>query len=365
MGWLVVASALFVAFVNGANDNMKGVATLLGAGILTYRRALALATMATALGALASILFATGLIKAFSAKGLIPAEALTPSFLAAAAVGAGLTVLLATVTGMPVSTTHALVGGLAGAGFVAAGSQLNLMALGAAFLIPLVASPLLAVPLAAAGYSTGRWLRVRLGVESETCLCVGQEWIPIRGRNGAGAAVLAGFTVGYGTPQQCRERYVGAVAGVSAQGLASAAHIASAGLVSFARGFNDTPKILGLIVGASALSPQIGALAIAAAMAVGGLVAARRVAETLAKKITPMNQGQGLSGNLATSLLVVAASRFGLPVSTTHVSTGGIVGVGSVGGALRLKPLAAVVSSWIATLPLAAAIGAGAMWILA
>src|SRR5207247_2833384 len=130
-----------------ANDNMKGVATLYGSGVLSRRKALLLATISTGLGSLASIVLAPGLVKAFSAGELIPKEALTPAFLAAAGLAAGGAVLLATRFGFPVSTTHALLGGLAGAGYVAAGPALNLGALGVAFALPLLLSPLLALLL--------------------------------------------------------------------------------------------------------------------------------------------------------------------------------------------------------------------------
>ena len=78
MEWLVLAGTLLLAFVNGANDNLKGVATLYGAGTLSYRRALALATVSTGVGALASSALGAGLVRAFSAKGLVPDAALTP-----------------------------------------------------------------------------------------------------------------------------------------------------------------------------------------------------------------------------------------------------------------------------------------------
>jgi len=366
---LVVAAALFVAFVNGANDTMKGVATLYGSGVLGYRRALALATISTLLGSLASITLASGLVAAFSAKGLVPEHLLTPSFLAAAAIAAGLTVLLATRLGFPVSTTHALIGGIAGAGFVAAGSELNLTGLGSSFVVPLLLSPILAVVLAGGTYLAGRWTRGRLGIEAASCVCVGTEWVPVAA---ASPSVDAGVVPGIGkltllvgsSGEVCERRYVGTVAGVSAHTVVTAAHLTSAGLVGFARGLNDTPKIVGLVAGASALSPAAGAAAIAAAMTIGGLVGARRVAETLARKVTPINEGQGLAGNLATSLLVAGASSFGLPVSTTHVATGGIFGIGAAAGELRWKMAGAILLAWVTTLPLAAALGAAAMWVL-
>jgi inorganic phosphate transporter, PiT family len=96
MAWAVVAGALLLAFENGANDNMKGVATLYGSGALGYRAALRLATISTAFGALASTFLAGALVKAFSAKGLVPDAALTPEYLTAVALGASVTVLLAT-----------------------------------------------------------------------------------------------------------------------------------------------------------------------------------------------------------------------------------------------------------------------------
>ena len=133
---------LFVAYANGANDNFKGVATLYGANVADYKKAITIATIATFAGCVASVFLAEGLVKAFSGKGLVPdAVAVSPVFLLSVATGAGATVFLATLLGFPISTTHSLVGALVGAGFVAAGDQLNLSVLGSAFLLPLLAGP--------------------------------------------------------------------------------------------------------------------------------------------------------------------------------------------------------------------------------
>ncbi|MCI0411118.1 MAG: inorganic phosphate transporter, partial [Acidobacteria bacterium] len=275
---------------------------------------------------------------------------------------AALTVLAATRLGLPVSTTHALIGGLVGAGLVAAGRALNLTVLGGVFVLPLLMSPLIAIALASAGYRAGRLARRKLGVESESCVCIGEEWVPVE--SASPAVAVSSLTIGVGTTSQCEKRYVGQVLGVSAQTVATATHIASGSLVGFARGLNDTPKILGLIVGASALSPWLGTVAITTAMALGGMIAARRVADTLATKVTTMNPGQGLAGNLSTSVLVAGASRLGLPVSTTHVSTGSIFGIGVAGADLRWKMVGAILTAWVTTLPLAALLGGATMWIL-
>lgn len=362
MLWLLLGATMLLAFVNGANDNFKGVATLYGSGVLSYRMARILAAGSTAAGSLASLSLASGLAKVFSAKGLVPDTILTPAFLTAVAIAAALTVLAATRFGLPISTTHALVGGLAGAGFIAAGQSLNLAALGTVFALPLLVSPLVAIPLASAGYSAGRWGRQKLGIEAESCVCIGEEWIPIRI---ASASLAAGnLTFSAGMTSQCEKRYVGGILGVSAQALATAAHVASGSLVGFARGLNDTPKILGLVVGASLMTPWLGTVAITVVMVLGGLIASRRVAETLATKITTMNPGQGLAGNLSTSILVTGASWFGQPVSTTHVSTGSIFGIGAAGADLRWKMVAAILAAWVTTLPMAAVLGATAMWVL-
>ena len=359
---VVFTAAVFLAFVNGANDNMKGVATLIGAGIVDYRRGLLLATVSTALGALLSVWFAARLVSAFSAKGLLPDAALTPALLTAVAVAATLTVLAATRLGLPVSTTHALLGGLVGAGLVAAGTELNLAALGAVFALPLLAGPVLAVGLANVMYRMGRSVQRRFGVEKTSCVCVGEEWVPAVSLN---AAALAGqLSVRLGTTAECQTRYVGRLIGVSAQTLITGGHLLSAGLVGFARGLNDTPKIVGLVVGATAISPQSTAVALSAAMALGGILAARRVTETMARRITPMTPAQGLVGNLATSLLVIGASPMGLPVSTTHVSVGGIFGIGSATGNMAWRTVGGILSAWVTTLPVAAVIGGSVMWVL-
>ena len=77
-----------------------------------------------------------------------------------------------------------------------------------------------------------------------------------------------------------------------------------------------------------------------------------------------MNQGQGLAGNLSTSMLVAVASRAGLPASTTHVSTGSIFGVGAAGAGLHWKMVGTILAAWLTTLPLAAALGAASIWAL-
>jgi PiT family inorganic phosphate transporter len=375
MEWLVLTAALLLAFVNGANDNFKGVATLYGSGALSYRRSLALATLSTLLGALLSLALASGLIHAFSGKGIIPTELLDAPLLASIALSAAATVLLATRFGFPISTTHALVGGIAGAGLVAAGGALEFLALARAFVLPLLVGPILAVGLAYGGLRLARAATNALGLEAASCVCIAQSQValacPVHSLDSgapAGASLLAAYgnaqTVQFdvGTEPGCRDESADRVVAVSVGSALTLGHLLSAGLVGFARGLNDTPKIVGLLVGIGIVSTMQGTIAVALMMAIGGLLAARRVAETLSNKITPLTPSQGLVGNLATSALVVGASRFGLPVSTTHVSTGAIFGIGGSEGRLNRRTVGEILAAWIVTLPLAAGIAATLMW---
>ncbi|MBV1922407.1 MAG: inorganic phosphate transporter, partial [Flavobacteriaceae bacterium] len=107
-----------------------------------------------------------------------------------------------------------------------------------------------------------------------------------------------------------------------------------------------------------------GMLAIAATMAIGGLLKAKKVGVNMSKKITPMNSGQGFTANLITGLLVTTASIHGMPVSTTHVSVGSIFGIGTATKKGDPKMITKIIVSWILTLPIAAIISATCFYIL-
>jgi PiT family inorganic phosphate transporter len=76
----------------------------------------------------------------------------------------------------------------------------------------------------------------------------------------------------------------------------------------------------------------------------------------MSKKISRMNDGQALAANLVTAFLVIGASRFGMPVSTTHVSVGAITGIGVVNGSVDKTVVGGILASWLLTLPIAAAV---------
>jgi PiT family inorganic phosphate transporter len=361
---LLVVAVVVLAFWNGANDNFKGVASLFGSRTVGYKVALAWATITTAAGSLAAIALAEALLKRFSGKGLVPdALAASEPYLVAIVAGAALTVLVASVLGLPISTTHALTGAMVGSGWMAVGSAVQLGALGKAVVLPLLLSPLLAVALGAAIYAAMKAGRRAMGVTraEDSCVCVvetpGAAAISV---GGAMALRATGTSVRLTLAHQadCEGRYTGRVMGLSGQRIVDIGHFVSAGVVSFARGLNDTPKIAAVLLASPLLGPQASLVAVAGAMAVGGVVGARRVAETMSHKVTAMSTGQGLSASLATGSLVLAASLAGLPVSTTHVSVGSLVGIGLSNGKADLSVIRNILLSWVATLPIAAVLSA-------
>jgi PiT family inorganic phosphate transporter len=365
---LLFLATCFLAYSNGANDNFKGVASLFGSRTCNYRTAISWATITTFAGSIMSILLAQTLLKKFSGKGIVP-DHFTGSeyFLLAVAIGAGLTVIIATLTGFPISTTHALTGAIIGCGLVAVGSQVNFCALGNGFILPLLVSPVLAMGVAGSLYVIFHGARVALGLKKEWCVCIGEDErviaMPQPNSVLAVHAVPLPSHLTVDEVENCRERYGGNFLGLNSQQIVDAAHFLSAGTVSFARGLNDTPKIVALLLLWKGLDVRSGFAAIALTMAIGGLLNARKVAETMSKKITAMNHGQGFTANLTTAILVVSASWFGLPVSTTHVSVGSLFGIGLTTGKANPRMMSAIVLSWLITLPCAAILAGSAYWL--
>ncbi len=365
---ILFLATCFLAYSNGANDNFKGVATLFGSRTTNYKCAIWLATITTFAGSVGSIFFAQTLVKTFSGKGLVPdAISISPEFLTAVAIGSSITVIIATVTGFPISTTHSLTGALVGAGFVAVGTQVNFAVLGKSFFFPLVIAPVMAIAFGSVLYIIFRSIRIRSGITKEWCLCVGQQRKPVPSVQSA-AVLMANcgshIDATIDKSKNCIEMYNGRFLGMNCQKLLDYFHFCSAGVVSFARGLNDTPKIVALLLLIKGLSIHWGMTAVAVGMAAGGLLNARKVAETMSNKITKLNHGQGFTANLVTGFLVIFASRFGVPVSTTHVSVGSIFGIGLASKRLNTGIMLEIILSWVITLPIAAVFSAGAYWLL-
>lgn len=362
---ILILAVIFLAFSNGANDNFKGVATLFGSKTISYKNALIWATVTTVSGSICSIFLAKELLKNFSGKGLVPDELLlNPLFAISIALGAALTVLLATKIGMPISTTHALVGSLLGVGIIAVGSAFNFQKLTDSFVIPLLASPVVAALSATILYLLFSKSRKALGITKNSCVCVIENNAIVANCNNFVATLETENSIGFRTCKVNSENYDNTLLGISSQKIVDTFHFITAGTVGFARGLNDTPKIAGILLIIGSVNSNWFLIIVTLAMAIGGILNAKKVANTMSEKITPMNSGQGFTANFVTSILVLLASIFSLPVSTTHVSVGSIFGIGTVNKTADSKMILKIVSSWLLTLPTAAVLSAGLFYVL-
>ncbi|MGH7206784.1 MAG: inorganic phosphate transporter [Nitrospiraceae bacterium] len=371
ISFLAILLVLGLAFANGTNDVSKAIATLVGSGITNYRTAIVWGTAWTVVGACVSGLVATAMVKTFSSGLIQPAVAILSAVTWSVLIGAMSWVLLASRTGLPVSTTHAIAGAIVGAGLIALGtSGLIWSALISKIALPLLLSPVLALALSilvhpAVRTIAGRW--------EGTCLCFMPESQALVTIDAQGATRTLFQATGFGqpvaaVPAQCdRAGLRGLTIGLDT------IHWLSSGLASLARGTNDAPKILAILLlsGAttawtSSTAQAIAFTGVALAMGLGSYLGGLRVTEVLAEKVTRMDHIEGLSANLTTSSLVLVSATMGLPVSTTHVSSSAIIGIGLLNGiqVVRWTTVRDMVLAWIVTLPVAGLLACLAFLIL-
>ncbi len=358
----VALLAALLAYANGSNDVSKGVATLVGSGVSSFRRAVLWGTGWTVAGSLVAGFASQGLVSTFSGKGFLARPEVSAAFLASITIGATAWVLFASKAGLPVSTTHAIAGALAGAAIVGQGaSALHWEHFARKTALPLAVSPLLSIALM---YLLFPLLSRSLARVDAYCLCLEKRVALLPGGAGAFSVVVA-------------ERAVVAPEGDCAASPAVAGrvnvldglHWVSSAATSFARGLNDAPKIVALGVVATAALGVSGFplyATVAGAIGLGSVVGGFRVTDTLARRVTSMSAAEGFSANLVTALLVGAASLVALPVSTTHVSSSAIIGIGLHRGtkSVHWKTVRDVLLAWLVTLPVAALVGAGAFAVL-
>ncbi|MBK9308369.1 MAG: inorganic phosphate transporter [Nitrospira sp.] len=362
---------LLLAFANGTNDVSKAIATLVGSGIANYGTAIAWGTFWTMVGAAASAFVASAMVKTFS-TGFIEPDLVIPSVLAPAVLcGAILWVLFASKAGLPVSTTHALTGSLVGGGLLAFGIDgLIWSTVSKKIVLPLLLSPFLSFglsmmfhPLIAVIAKRWEGLCVCIMPSHRALVTIDPQGCTrtLFQAGGSGMPVAA-------VPSQCdRAGLSGPVIGLDSL------HWLSSGLASLARGTNDAPKIAAMLLLGSTVttwpSPTWHILVfagVAIAMGIGSYWGGRRVTEVLAERVTKMNHTEGLSANLTTSSLVLLSGTFGLPVSTTHISSSAIIGIGLLRGtgSLRWTTVQDIVLAWLVTIPAAACLAGAAYFLL-
>lgn len=355
---LTLVGVAVLAFANGANDVSKGVATLAGSGRASYRSAIAWGTLWTFAGGLAALVISVGLVNTFTSAIVAPGVLAMSTFPLAVAFGAAGWVMFASRTGLPVSTTHALTGAIVGVALVAGGAgSVRWWMLLSAVAAPLALSPLVSAAIGYGMHAVARRI-------SPACVCVQDDISP-------GAVDIGGAVNGVATPQ-----IVASASGCApADGRwrvmpAAVMHWGAAAALSFARGVNDNAKLAAIAaLGLTGVGVPLWVTfaATAAAMTIGSYTAGLRVTRTLAERVVHMDKDTGLAAALVPAGLVLAASFYTLPVSTTHVSTGAIVGAGlrQGGGAVEWGRVTALAAAWVVTLPISAALAGGAAWLLA
>jgi inorganic phosphate transporter, PiT family len=354
---------LALAYANGENDVSKAVATLVGSGITDYRTAILWGTIWTMLGAVTAAFWATAMLTTFT-TGILKDQGATPVALGISIITAAiLWVLFASRRGLPVSTTHAILGGLCGSALALVGvSGVEWVPFLKKTALPLALSPVVAFLLT---WALLPLLEATLGRWSGYCLCLLPRTGAVIVVNPQGEGRIlhqaAGADLVMTGAEACEQsRLSGLNIGVDT------VHWFSSGTASFARGLNDAPKIVSLILilqaGAGRLPSQflfMTFLLTAVAMGAGSYFGGRRVTELLAERVTSMNHTQGLAANLTTSVLVTATALAGMPVSTTHVSGSAIIAVGFRKGRqeVRWRTVRDIATAWLVTLPVAALLG--------
>jgi PiT family inorganic phosphate transporter len=317
----LIAVALAFDFLNGLHDAANSIATVVATRLLSPVAAVAFAAFFNFAAYFLALQWPSlHKVADTIGKGLIDKDLITPAVVFGALVGAMFWNVVTWLKGIPSSSSHALVGGLVGAGVAHAGlhgvqwTGLNMT------LLAIVLSPV-------------------LGLIVTMSIMLLTSWL------------------GVGASARGAERTFRVL------------HLMSAGSLSLSHGLNDAQKTMGIITvllystghlrGEFAV-PNWVALSCYAAMGIGTLTGGWRIIETMGTRITKLSQHQGFSASLGGSIMLFGASYVGIPVSTTHTITGCVIGAGAArrASAVRWGIAKDVMVAWIITIPASATVGA-------
>ncbi len=315
----VVALAVVFDYINGFHDTANAIATSVATRALHPRQAIAMAAAFNFIGAFAGTAVATTI-----GSGLVDEDTTTQAVIAAALIGAIAWNLLTWYFGLPSSSSHALIGGLLGATLVAAGpSALNVNGIVNLVLIPMFTSPLIGFTVAFALIVVLYWAFHRS---------------PRRPVSGAFRRLQVG----------------------------------SAGFMAFAHGSNDAQKTMGIITLAlfsaglieSVVVPTWVIVVSATALSLGTAIGGWRIMHTMGQRVVKLEPVHGFAAETTAASVLFMTARLGMPVSTTHVISSAIIGVGSARGVrgVRWGVARSILLAWIITIPAAGFVAALA-WI--
>ena len=390
--WIAGILALYMAWAIGANDVANAMGTSVGSGALTVGGAIIVAAVLEFAGAF----LAGGHVTDTVRKGMLDLSMMTREQLVYGMLGslaaAGTLLVVATRFGLPISTTHSIVGAIVGFGAIAVGLDAVKWGKIAQIVLSWVTSPLLAGVIA---FFIFQITRIKVLDKPDPVAQI-RKLGPV-------FFFFVFFIIGLVTlfkglkPLKLDLNLTQSLIGSVALGLIGAAigaffirrvdlgeenpkhrfsrverifvvlQILTACAIAFAHGSNDVANsigplaaishaVQGMDLGSKApVEPwmlAIGGIGIVIGLATWGY----RVMETIGKKITELTPSRGFAAELAAATTIVLASRLGIPISTTHTLVGAVLGVGLARGigALDLRVVGKILASWVATLPLAA-----------
>lgn len=318
---LVIVGALAFDYINGFHDTANAIATVVSTRVLSPGWAVAMAAVLNFAGALV----ATHVAKTI-ASGIIVTELATEAVVLAAIIGGIVWNLVTWFYGIPSSSSHALIGGLVGAGIAKGGLEIVTWdGLVNKVVIPLFASPLV-------GFIVAFLLMTAIG------------WLFAHRHAKRTGNVFRNL------------------------------QLVSSAAMAFSHGSNDAQKAMGIITLALVANglidkPEVPLwvkLACALAMAAGTAAGGWRIIHTMGQKIIRLEPVNGFAAETAGAAVILTASHYGMPISTTHAITASIFGVGASkrASAVRWQVARSVVWAWIITIPAAATVGALAYWLI-
>jgi inorganic phosphate transporter, PiT family len=321
--YIVIITALAFDFTNGFHDTANAMATSIATGALKPRIAVGISAALNLVGAFLSVEVAKTI-----SGGIVNDRLVTPAIVFGGLIGAIIWNLATWLLCLPSSSSQALIGGLVGATWAAAGG--NAVRFGAIVekvLVPTVASPIIAGLIAGIGTSVVAWI--------------------VRGGN----------------------------PGVTGRGFRTG-QVVSASLVSLAHGTNDAQKTMGVItlslIAAGELPSDAGPPAwvigsAGLAIALGTYFGGWRIIRTVGHRLTHIEPQQGFAAETAAATVILASSHLGYALSTTQVASGAVIGSGvaarRTSGGVHWDVAGQMVLAWLFTLPAAGLLGAGAGWV--
>jgi PiT family inorganic phosphate transporter len=373
----IIGVALLFNFVNGLNDAANSIATVVATRVLTPVQAVLMAAFFNLIGPL---LFTTAVARTIG-KGIINSGFMTLPVILVGLMVAVLWIFLSSYVGIPISATHALVGGLIGSALAYGGAEavvwpsLEIIRTLILVVVPGGAAGAAVLPLLARYKEESNWkeyagMGLVCGIAFAIPLAVVTRFLPLSGLLailvfiavspilGFVAAFLFGLLV---------MRLVRKGNSKKMNLLFNHLQIGSAAFYSIGHGSNDAQNAMGVITATLVTTgllteftvPLWVILISSSAISLGTFLGGWRVVETMAKKITSIRPYQGFSAETGGGVVLSFITQFGVPVSTTHAISGAIMGVGATQGyaAVQWGMVRRIVGAWIFTIPLTAAFG--------